>query len=184
LQPLPPVFRVRTETSGTGSLDNVALKLDGNTYETSDLYDGPHTLTLSSRFAEKIHVEFETNAGHPPNVTKIESGQTLVIAVATLHDSGRLHASSTSLKIGVNGPADRLVEAGGIPLSDLRPGRNDIARDDGKDFSTESVDVGSQPALSIFVGSPTGGFLEIVESHGVDASVLVTPTEKKGQAIT
>jgi eukaryotic-like serine/threonine-protein kinase len=185
LVPLQPVLRVSTEFQ-QGTLDGEKLMLDGTGYEKADLANGPHVLELSHPVAGTIHIEFDINAGQAPVVRKIDSSQTLVVALASLKDHGQLYSNSKSLKVGVNGAGAAIVGVGdqGTALT-LSPYRNVLVLDDSKTPLTVSVDEDDKPGLTIFVGSqPSAGNLEITETGKVDAFVSVQPSDNKGPSRT
>ncbi|HYR91361.1 MAG TPA: protein kinase [Terriglobia bacterium] len=178
LDELPAAFSVSTEFP-RGSLDTEQLMLDGTGFEKTGLANGPHVLQLSSPIAGTITVEFEMAAGQLPMVRKVDSHQTLVVAVATLDDHGQLYSSLASLKVGVNGPADREAGDQALPVS-LLPGRNLVEFDDSKNPVTGGVQADANPRLTIFVGAqPNVGNLEVTETGKVDGSVSVEPVDKR-----
>ena len=183
LDELPPILRVSTEFQ-QGSLDNEKLILDGTGFEKTGLASGPHLLQFSSLTAGTITLEFEMNAGQLPAIRKLESPQTLVVAVATLANRGQLASSLKTLKVSVNGEAAREVEDQALQLSMLSD-RNVLAFDDSKNPITVAVQADASPRLVIFLGAqPNVGNLEVTETAKVEAMVSVEPADKKGPART
>ncbi len=181
LDALPPILRVSTEFQ-QGSLDNEKLILDGTGFEKTELAGGSHILQLSSAVAGTITLEFETNAGQLPVIRKVESPQTLVVAVATLADRGQLTSSSKTLKVGVNRQDPQEVGEQAVQLS-LLSDRNVLAFDDSKNPITVAIQSDATPRLTVFVGAqPNVGNLEVTETGRVEASVSVEPADKKSPA--
>jgi serine/threonine protein kinase len=183
LNELPPILRVSTELQ-QGSLDSEKLILDGTGFEKTGLASGPHLLQFSSPTAGTITLEFELNAGQLPTIRKLDSPQTLVVAVATLANRGQLASSLKTLKVSVNGESAREVEDQALQLSMLSD-RNVLAFDDSKNPITVAVQADASPRLVVFLGAqPNVGNLEVTETGKVEAMVSVEPADKRGTART
>ncbi|HWB95583.1 MAG TPA: PEGA domain-containing protein, partial [Bryobacteraceae bacterium] len=159
--------------SGQISLDNQPIEqMQDGSFVKENVPLGEHTLKVFDAGQEQMSFAFRTDPGalailtSPLNARGYEA-----LVVSSLGEQARVYGSAP-IKGGMPGEALRPLPAEGLPLTGLSLARNELAVDNGKGSRPISIDVGSVPAISIWVTSPSMGAVA-VRANTPDAQIIV-----------
>jgi hypothetical protein len=189
LQPLALSVRLFTDFN-TGK-----VTFDGNPY--GDLQDGQlildrispgkHTIKVTSGINE-AQFEFDAQTGAQPTITgPVSAKNTLAILVANAGQQTRVHSSSPSLKLSVDGNPVGDATPAGLSINSLQPGDRELSVDDGATKRNLLVSISAQPTLTAYLKLDINAgslFISTAGEDGVQAFLNDRPARvqsKNGQ---
>lgn len=172
LKPLPQTLRLITDLQeGKAALDDQPERDLQDGQATFDaLPSGAHTLRVTARSGSAV-LAIDIAPGRVPQVSAAPILKDLAaLAVGNLGGTARVYTSLGSAKVDLDGnPAG---EAGpqGLQVLNVSPGAHEIGAGDGKMQLKKAVEIGSLPALTVFLQSDQniGTLLIVTGEDGVD----------------
>jgi hypothetical protein len=161
---------------GTVAIDGQpAMALMEGQFLLSPVPPGTHSVKVAGRGSEASFT-FEAYNSKAPVIGTLTSRNLIAMAVSSLGNQARV-ATSTALKLTVNGQPEADAAPSGIDLKNFQPGVNELVLGEGKDQHSVKETFGPTPALTIFLKSDVNAGTLIVSTNQDDVRVLLNGKE-------
>ncbi len=155
LKPLAPTLRLYSDLeAGKIWFDGQPVgELKDGQFVLDNVGLGKHTIKVSDRGAEAT-IDFEVAAAAMPVISSPVATKGLkAVLVSNLGGRGFVRCSFSPVEVRVDDQPAGRVGADGLNLSSLTQGHHKLTLVEGKDHRDKDVEIGSAPALNVFLNS-------------------------------